>query len=119
MTTAMKPFVDQMENLRKQVQQYKPPQRSRLKLDWDKDRNKRPYCIKGEECYRQNNDGPDCYWRHAGHLRCSVPLALSIETAEVNAVDHPSSLWRRLFSIRPGLRAFCGLGPGPPSRVPA
>ena len=61
--------------------------------------------------------------RRAGLLleACRSPQAqcpLTLSTAEVNEVDLPSSLWRRLFSIRPGLR-FLRSGPRLPSRVPA
>ena len=72
-TTAMRPLIDKMEEVKSQLQKYKPPQSRRPRLNWDIKRNKRPYCRKGDECYRQNHAGPDCYWRHAGHLKHSVP----------------------------------------------
>ena len=74
MTAAVKPLIDKMEEVKGQLQKYKPTQGRRPpRLDWSIKRNKRPYCKKGEECYRQNHDGPLCYWRHAGHLKNRVP----------------------------------------------
>ena len=74
MGQALKPLVDIMLDLKEQLRPHKMTTRFRPKLNWKIPRNKRRYCRFGDECRRQNEDnGPDCYWRHGGHLKNSVP----------------------------------------------
>ena len=109
-TAAMKPLIDQMEEVKSRLQQYKPPHRSRSKLNWKSARNKRRYCKFGDECNRQNHDGPDCFWRHGGHLKNSV-LCLPLSTASESQDRTAPRSGGVCFCNKTPTLLFCGSGP--------
>ena len=114
----MKPLIDQMEDLKDRLQQYKPPHKSRSRLNWKAARNKRRYCKFGDECNRQNHDGPDCFWRHGGHLKNSV-LCLHLSTTRESQDRIAPRSGGVCFCNKTPTLLFCGSGPRLPLPGPA